>query len=194
MNTAVVIPAAGLSTRFPPNKLLEKLEDRTAIEHTVNTFINFDVDIYVILGYDYETVEAALTRRFGDRLIYEYNTHFHEGMASSLVTGLKAAGLHYDYWCVCPGDKPFIQQQTLAFLLEQLVEEAPLIMVPRHNRKMVHPVFFATDLGPQLETLRGDQGGKSIIEANLEDVLFLELDDEGVTLDMDQFLEFEAGR
>lgn len=43
-------------------------------------------------------------------------------------------------------------------------------------------------------TLTGDSGGRQIIEAFRSDVLFVDVDDEGVGLDMDYYLEFEYAK
>ena len=189
LNLAMIITAAGRSTRFPPNKLLQQLEDRTAIEHTVNTFIGFDLDTYIILGYQSDQIIDVLEKRFDDKLIFEYNTQFHTGLSSSVITGVKAAGRSYDYWCFCPGDKPFIQQKTIAHLLIKLEQEMPLILAPRYQNKLGHPTFFSTELSPQFHATTGDIGGRQIIDSFRSDTLFVDVSDEGVSLDMDYYLE-----
>ncbi len=193
-NLAMIITAAGRSTRFPPNKLLEKLEDRTAIEHTVNTFVDFDLDTFVILGYQSELIQEVLMNRFDDRIIYEFNTQFHSGLSSSVITGVKAAGRTYDYWCFCPGDKPFIQRKTVELLIDKLKSEQPLILCPRHQGKPGHPTFFSTELSPFFLAATGDTGGRQVMETFQTETLFVDVPDEGVHLDMDYYLEFENAR
>ena len=194
LNLAMIITAAGRSTRFPPNKLLEVLEDRTAIEHTVNTFLNFELDLYVILGYQSEEVQEVLLQRFDDKIIYEFNTDFHTGLASSVVTGVKAAGRTYDYWCFCPGDKPFIQQKTVALLIDKLNQKKPLILAPRYQNKPGHPTFFSSELSPFFLAATGDVGGRQVIDTFRSDTMFVDVSDEGVNIDMDYYLEFENAR
>ena len=169
---------------------MEKLEDRTAIEHTVNTFINVDLDTYVILGYQSDQIQEVLEKRFDSQLIFEYNTQFHTGLASSVVTGVKAAGRSYDYWCFRPADKPFIQQDTGAMLIEKLEQHKPLILVPRYENKPGHPTFFSTELAPQFLEATGDIGGRQIMETFRHETLFVDVSDEGVSLDMDYYLEY----
>lgn len=194
LDLAMIITAAGRSTRFPPNKLLTHLEDRTAIEHTANTFVSLDLDTYVVLGYQSEEVRNVLEQRFDDRLIFEYNTQFHEGLSSSVRTGIKAAGRTYDYWCFCPGDKPFIQQETVKTLIAELQRSKPLILAPRYKDKPGHPTFFSTELFPMFMGIQGDSGGRQILDDFSHETRFVSVDDEGVSLDMDQYLEFEHGR
>lgn len=194
LNLAMIITAAGRSTRFPPNKLLEILEDRTVIEHTVNTFLHFNLDLYVILGYQSEKIQDVLDHRFEDKLIYEFNTDFHSGLASSVITGVKAAGRSYDYWCFCPGDKPFIQQRTIEVLLETLEAKKPLILAPHYQGKPGHPTFFSTELSPFFLAATGDTGGRQVIDTFASETLHFEVADEGVSLDMDYYLEFESAR
>ncbi len=190
LNLAMIITAAGRSTRFPPNKLLVKLEDKTVIEHTVNTFVNLNLDTYIILGYQSDQVQEVLEQRFKDQVIFEYNTEFHTGLSSSVKTGVQAAGRTYDYWCFCPGDKPFIQQSTVALLINKLEQKKPLIMAARYENKLGHPTFFSTELSSQFLDTTGDLGGRQIIESFRQETLFIDVADEGVGLDMDYYLEF----
>lgn len=194
LKLAMIITAAGRSTRFPPNKLLVTLEDRTVIEHTVNTFIDFDMDIIVVLGHQSTKIQDALKNRFGSALAFAYNPDFHCGMASSVITGVKAAGTDYDYWCFCPGDKPFIRQKTIASLLDSLNERKPLIMAARYEGKPGHPTFFSTELLPFFLAARGDVGGRQVMATFPAETRYVDVPDEGTTLDMDDYLEFENAR
>ncbi len=189
LNLALIITAAGRSTRFPPNKLLETLEDRTVIERTIDSFSDFSLDTYVILGYQSELTQQVLEKRFGNRISYEYNPQFHTGLASSVITGINAAGNSYDYWCFCPGDKPFIQPNTIGFLIDKLGQEKPLILVPQFQNIPGHPTFFSTELVTQFMEIRGDIGGRQIIDTFHQETLFIDVSDKGVSLDMDNYME-----
>lgn len=194
VNLALIVTAAGRSTRFPPNKLLEKLEDQTVIESTVSTFSDFDLDTYIILGYQSSIIQQVLEKRFGTSLTYVYNANFQNGLSSSVIAGIEAAGNTYDYWCFCPGDKPFIQPETIGFLMDKLEQEKPLILAPHFQNKPGHPTFFSTELFSKFIEINGDTGGRQIIDAFHEKTMFVDVSDKGVVLDMDYYLEFEDVR
>jgi molybdenum cofactor cytidylyltransferase len=189
LELAMIVTAAGLSSRFPPNKLLEIVENKSCIEHTVSTFTDFNLDVYVVLGYQDDQIRKVLEDRYGDQLIFAHNSQYETGLASSVITGVKAAGATYDYWGFCPGDKPFIQHQTVDLLIQKLYDEKPLILAPQFNKLPGHPTFFSRELAPKFINITGDSGGRQIIKAFPKETLTVNVKDEGVTLDMDRYLE-----
>ena len=184
----LIITAAGLSRRRPPNKLLLPLGEKTVIETTVGNFIDTPLDITVVTGHQREKIEPLLTRRFGNRITIVYNPDYASGLASSVKVGLTITTENPDYWCFCNGDKPFIKSATIDYLLAELERLQPQILVPTVNDQSGHPTFFSADFTPELLALTGDTGGRDILQRHGHDVLFVPVDDEGISLDMDCYL------
>lgn len=76
MIVAIVL-AAGLSRRFPGNKLLYTWEGKPVIRWTVENILNSKyVDkIVVVLGHDRERIHDAL-KDLGDNVEFTYNTNY----------------------------------------------------------------------------------------------------------------------
>ncbi len=184
----LIITAAGLSRRRPPNKLLLPLGDRTVIETTVENFVETAMGITVVIGYQREKIESLLAQHFGDRITIVHNPDYETGLASSVTAGLTNYPGEPDYWCFCNGDKPFIKPATIEFLLTELERQKPQILVPTYQDQPGHPTFFSADFTPKLLALTGDTGARDIIQRHGREVLFVPVDDDGVTLDMDRFL------
>ncbi len=186
---SMIIQAAGISRRRPPNKLLLKLGTETVIEKTVAAFVNFPLEIIVVVGYESEKLKLILTRQFADKITIVENPHYHKGMASSIHTGIRAADRDCDYYGFCNGDKPFIQRKTVSYLLKELEEKTPLILVPVYQYRIGHPNFFSATLRDELLATTGETGGRQIFRDHKDNALSISVEDKGVILDMDQYLE-----
>jgi len=189
LNIALIMPAAGMSTRHPPNKLLIPVQGQAAIIGTLSSFQAFEWDSYVILGYMGEEIRRTLESAVLTEIIYEYNVHFSQGLSGSIRTGIQAAGPTYDYWCLCNADKPFIQEDTIAFLVELLQRERPTILAPMHHGIPGHPMFFSSQLMNDFLELEGDQSAGTLLDRFPRRVLRTQVSDEGIVLDMDRYLD-----
>lgn len=98
---------------------------------------------------------------------------------AQISTASNAQGL-----LVMLGDMPFIQPATLAALLARA--DSRLIIRPTHQGKPGHPVLFGRAWWPQLCTLTGDEGARSVLLGNPQAVRNIELGDPGVLLDIDR--------
>lgn len=186
---AIIIPAAGMSKRQPPNKLLLRLKDRTVIETTVECFIDEPVDIFVVIGHQKSQLRTLLNQRFGNRITIIENPRFKTGMASSLKAALVDISVETRYIGVCPGDKPFIAARTIRRLIDKLTTKNPLILAPSYEEAIGHPVFFAISLKAELAAISGDEGGRSVMQKHLEETTIIPVPDAGVVRDMDAHLE-----
>ncbi len=189
VKTAMILPAAGSSRRHPPNKLLLDLDGRTVIERAVGVFLGRTLELILVLGHQQERVRRVIEREFGGAVRIVMNPEYASGMASSLRRGLLAAGEGFDYYAVSLGDKPFIRPGTVDQLLEILGRDRPLILAPEHGGRTGHPVFFRADLRGELLSLEGETGGREVIRRHRDAALLLPVEDEGVILDMDSYLE-----
>lgn len=185
----MIITAAGMSTRQKENKLLIRYCNEIIIEKTINIFLNQDLDIIVIIGHQKELMIPILEQRFGNDIQIVENNDYKSGIASSLKAGIRATGESYDYFGFCNGDKPFIEVKTVKILLKYLVENKPSILVPIYQEQSGHPTFFLKDFVKDISVISGDTGGREVIKKHPEAVTYLPINDEGIILDMDRYLE-----
>jgi len=185
----LIITAAGLSRRQPPNKLLMPFGDKTVIETTVGNFINTNMDIAVVTGHQRERIESLLIQRFSDRITIVHNPDYASGLASSIKTGIAHQASEPDYWCFCNGDKPFIKPVTIELLITELEHRKPQILIPTFQDQPGHPTFFSFKLTSEILALTGDTGARVILQLHGREVLFVPVADEGVSLDMDLYID-----
>lgn len=192
MKICVIITAAGMSTRQKENKLLIRSCNETIIEKTINTFLNNDLDIFVIVGHQKEMMVPILTNRFRNDIQIVENKDYESGMASSLKAGIAAAGGNYAYFGFCNGDKPFIEVKTVKILLKYLIENKPLILAPIYQEQSGHPTFFSNEFIKYFGLISGDTGGREVIKKHPEAVTYLPINDEGIIMDMDMYLKAKS--
>ncbi len=191
MKICIIITAAGMSTRQKRNKLLIRLCNETIIEKTINNFLNLDLDIFVVVGHQKELMGPILEHRFGNDIHIVKNKDYKNGIASSLKAGIAAAGKNYNYIGFCNGDKPFIKVKTIEILLKYSKDIQPKILVPIYQEQSGHPTFFSKEFIKDFTLISGDVGGQEVMKKYPNSVTFIPVNDEGVVLDMDKYLQNE---
>jgi len=187
----IIITAAGMSTRQKQNKLLIRSCNETIIEKTINNFLNLDLDIFVVVGHQKELMGPILEHRFGNDIHIVKNKDYKNGIASSLKAGIAAAGKNYDYIGFCNGDKPFIKVKAIEILLKYLKDIQPNILVPIYKEQSGHPTFFSKEFFKDFTLISGDIGGQEVMKKYPNSVTYVPINDEGVVLDMDKYLQNE---
>ncbi len=185
---SLIITAAGLSRRHPPNKLLNDLNGKSVIQQTVESFIDFNMDIRVVVGYQKGEILQILNNRFGSRITVIDNPEYRSGLSSSIKAGLANPQQNLEYWAFSNGDKPFIQPATIQQILDKLHSTEQPILVPTYEGTNGHPTFFSSRFTDKLYMLSGDEGARSIIQRHGRLVKFIPVHDEGIILDMDKYL------
>jgi molybdenum cofactor cytidylyltransferase len=70
-------------------------------------------------------------------------------------------------------------------MIEASETAGKLIVVPRHQGKRGHPVILSRELFNELLAAPMDQGAKVVVNAHPDDTLAIDVDDQGVTIDID---------
>jgi len=191
MKICMIITAAGMSTRHKINKLLIRSYNETMIEKTISKFLNLELEIFVVVGYQKELMIPILKHRFGNDIQIIENKDYKSGIASSIKTGINAVGEGYDYIGFCNGDKPFIKVKTIEIILKYLLDKKPPILVPMYQGESGHPTIFSKDYINDFSLISGDTGGREIKNKYPSAVTYLPINDEGIILDMDKYLQNE---
>jgi molybdenum cofactor cytidylyltransferase len=79
---------------------------------------------------------------------------------------------------------PRVKPHTIRAVVAAL-EAGAKIAVPFYEGRRGLPVGFSNELGPELRALRGDTGGREVIERYQEAIVRIPSDDPGVVLDID---------
>lgn len=206
INAGVIIPAAGLSSRFGGEpKALACFEGRSLLSRAVEAFRLCGLnEIIVVTGHHRPEVEEEADD-LGVKAVF--NTDYQDGMFSSIQTGLKALESDEAFF-ILPVDGALVRAGTILSLLSVWRKRASKrkkrpILIPAFGSKAGHPplisVAFKADIlhWSSPGGLRGwlasqmDQGRDDFLHNGLiprktgEKIEFIELKDEGIICDID---------
>ena len=181
---AALLLAAGQSSRMGSNKLLAEVDGRPMVARVAQRLLSSRArPIIAVLGNDADRVDAALGRLPVERV---RNPAFAEGLSSSLKRGLAALPPDIDGVIVCLGDMPLVAGRDLDRLIAAFNPlEGRAIVVPIRHGKRGNPVLWAKRFIPEMAELAGDVGAKHLIGDYAELVAEIEMDSDGVLIDID---------
>jgi molybdenum cofactor cytidylyltransferase len=181
---AALLLAAGQSSRMGSNKLLAEVDGRPMVARVAQRLLSSRArPIIAVLGNDADRVDAALGKLPVERV---RNPGFAEGLSSSLKRGLAALPPDIDGVIVCLGDMPLVAGRDLDRLIAAFNPlEGRAIVVPIRHGKRGNPVLWARRFIPEMAELAGDVGAKHLIGDYAELVAEVEMDSDGVLIDID---------
>lgn len=185
----VIITAAGRSTRHPPNKLLLELDGIPVIARTVAAFAGLVGSIILVTGHESGKTVMAVDKHYSGMCTIVFNPEYRQGLATSIRAGLQTVNSSAPIVGFCNGDRPFIKRETVAAVLRECVQHPTDICFPRYAHQPGQPIFFPGDLLPELRELSGEEGGRVVRDRYGERQRPVPVEDRGVILDMDRFLE-----
>ena len=107
------------------------------------------------------------------------------GMSASIRKGLQKIHPYCHGILIALGDQPFLKTRTINALIRTFDRGKGGIIVPSFRGTRGNPVIFDRKFKKELLNLRGDVGGRSIIESHPEDVRVVPVESIGVIKDVD---------
>ena len=199
---AGIVLAAGNSSRMGPerNKLVEEVAGRPLVAGPVDALLEAGIEpVLVVTGFEADRVRSAL----GDRACrFVHHDAWAEGMGSTLAHGVRtilALASPPDALLVSVGDLPGLRAQHVAHIVEAArasknAIDPARIVIPTHRGGRGHPVLFGAQHFAALARLTGDQGGRSIFDANEASVRTVEVEADAVIRDVDTPAELGTAR
>lgn len=186
MNVEIVavILAAGRGARFggEDNKLLAPYEGQPLLRRVVETALASRAGrVVVVTGHVGEAIGAALE---GLPVAFAHNPDFASGLASSLRTGIAAAGAVAGA-VILLGDMPGVSAGVVDSLIAAF-ETAPdcAAIIPTHRGQRGNPVLLARVVFPRLGALQGDEGARRLLRVT-DGVVELPVEDDAILTDID---------
>ncbi len=180
--TALIL-GAGESSRMGKPKLLLPFGENTMIGTVISNVLASSVETaIVVLGANHEIHEKAI----GDYPVkVVINERFHDGMLSSVQSGLKAVHDTTDAVMVLLGDQPMIEAGEMDRLIESYRDSEKGIAVATHGKKRGHPILFGRKfIGEILEYPR-EASLRDLLLDHPSEVLEMKTGNEGILRDID---------
>jgi molybdenum cofactor cytidylyltransferase len=183
---AILVLAAGQSSRFGSDKLLANMSDgRPVIAHSLAPLQaiadKYQLTLTVITRADNTALINYLTAK---NILHTICPDAHLGMGHTISYGIKVNQASKG-WMISLADMPALSLQVMEALIHNIIKNSDDIVRPSflENGKKIpsHPVYFPQKYGFKLSQLTGNDGGKQIIEQQT----LLNIADESCLLDVD---------
>ncbi len=201
---AGLVLAAGSSERMGPdlNKLVETVGGRALVAIAVDALCGAGIDpVFVVTGSEAGAVRGCLADR---EVRFLDHAGWQEGMGSSLAAGVRGVLEHVavDGILVCVGDLPGLRSEWVGAVVTAFErafrareqEGARAIAVATRAGRHGHPVLFGSAYFEALASLAGDRGGRTIVEAQRDRLVEVEIESDAIFRDVDTPAALEAAR
>ena len=165
MTTGIIL-ASGFSRRMGKEKLLLKVNGIPMVERVIMAAQSSHLD-ELILIYQRDDIRELAKERVTKMV---YNQHADEGQSAAVKLGIQSSHPDTDGFMFLVGDQPYLDPATINKLIALFKKDQTRIVVPIYNGDMGNPVIFPTTAKKDLLLLRGDCGGKRLIE-KLKDIV-----------------------
>lgn len=182
MTLTGILLAAGQSSRFGSNKLLQPLTDQIPMVVLAARKLKavLPESLAVVSPDDPQTAE--LLNAEGLQIVI--NPQPEAGIGRSLACAIRAS---HDVpgWLIMLGDMPWLSKQTIREVAETLKQPKDIV-APLYGDRRGHPVGFGKAYVRELLALDGDNGARSIVQAHRQHLRLITVSDPGVLRDIDR--------
>lgn len=191
---SIILLAAGDSSRFHGNKMLADIDGEAMFLRMVKNIQGITADTKVVVT-QYGEIIDYLRNSFGDSSINTVrNDHSEKGISYSIQLGLEyciatSNSTNAYLFAVC--DQPWLTQKSIEKLIKAYAFSEKKIACLSYRGKLGNPVIFDEYYLKELLALKGDSGGKSIVNRHMEDVEIIEVDDEKELMDVDTRQDYD---
>jgi molybdenum cofactor cytidylyltransferase len=180
---SAIILAAGASTRMGQPKQLLPIDGQPMIRHTAETILRAGLpEVVAVVGAVAAPVARVLA---GLPIRVVVNLDWRLGLSASVRTGIRAMPAGTTAVLLVLADQPTLRVETIQALIRRYHSTGAAIVAPYFQGRRGNPVLFDRSLFRELTAVRGDQGGKAVIQRHPGLVERLEVSDLGILLDID---------
>lgn len=180
--------AAGLSSRYGSNKLLEMVDDKPMYRHLLDILTIMKEEephrYELVVVTAYEEIEKAVE---GLNLKVVRNENQELGISHSIKLGIESCGEigQHDHVMFAVADQPYIQEEELFGFIHMYQRSYKGIGCLSFDGVMGNPVIFQGKFVPELLALTGDTGGKAVVKAHPQEIFLYEAESEKSLQDLD---------
>ena len=195
----IIYMAAGNSRRFGSNKLFYELDGKPMYRHLLERLIEIK-DRYNKLKSDSPAIDITVVTRYREILDYcssipdchaVLSLDSEKGISHTIKAGIMAVQEQkktsmQDYYMFAVADQPYLKSQSVIKLIDKVLENKGnirLVFSLRCGDAVGNPCVFHSSLIPQLLSLEGDKGGRSV--AKKYDCVYVDIADERELMDID---------
>ena len=183
-NLAVIILAAGNSSRLGSPKQLLPYAEKTLLQHAIdNAKASSANHVIVVLGSRKTLIETIIDL---DEIFVVENLNWESGISSSIKAGLNALkdiSTETDAIILMACDQPFADAEILKTLVQKQARSGKAIVGCSYDNTKGIPALFHKSIFSELLCLEGDTGAKKLFEKYKDDASFISFQDGGIDID-----------
>jgi len=172
-NIAVLILAAGKSSRMNRIKQLEKINGETLLDITLEKVNSlFSENVFCVLGANYDEIKQGITSK---NITFINNKNFEKGLGASVVSGVNyfiENKLNFEGIFILLADQPAIEIPYLKAMLELFKKNDNTIIASNYGNELGVPAIFPEKYFTELLLIKGDKGAKKFINQRKNEVLY----------------------
>ncbi|MFC5190843.1 NTP transferase domain-containing protein [Algoriphagus aquatilis] len=188
MKTAIILLAAGSSSRLGRPKQLIEFQGKKLIQKAIDEAKKSKADsLVVVLGWNHELIKTGFDSSQTSIVI---NESWEQGMATSMQAGLRflREKEHPDQVILMLVDQPYVESKLLDRLILEKERTGKGIVACSYSDTLGVPVIFDQKYFEELLMLKGSDGAKKVILRNKADVFEIEFPLGAVDLDTEDDL------
>ena len=206
----IIYMAAGNSRRFGSNKLFYELDGKPMYRHLLDRLVGIK-NRYNKSKSDSQTIDITVVTRYREILDYcacipdchaVISPDSEKGISYTIKAGIMAVQeqkklkkssevTHHtaeteEYYMFAVADQPYLKSQSVIKLIDKVLENKEnmkSVFSLRCGDTVGNPCVFHSSLIPQLLSLEGDKGGRSV--AKKYDCVYVDIADERELMDID---------
>jgi molybdenum cofactor cytidylyltransferase len=191
---SVILLGAGQSRRMGRDKLVLPWGKKTILERCLEVLLRSEIEEVVIVlsvgGTDLEKRIKNYPSSMRRKIKVILNPDRGRGMSTSIRRGLRSLCSKSEGILIALGDQPLLKTRTVNALIRAFAEGERKIIIPLYHGRRGNPVLFDRWYTKKLMKLRGDTGGRSVIESYPESIIKVQTRSEAVVKDMDTWEEY----
>jgi molybdenum cofactor cytidylyltransferase len=191
---SAILLGAGESKRMGVNKLFLPWGRKTVLEHCFDTLLGSKIKEIILVLSDLSKGIRSLIKKesasAGKKVKVTMNPNYKRGMSTSIRRGLRVMDPRSHGILIALGDQPFLKTRTIDALIRAFDQGKGEIIVPAFQGKKGHPVIFHRRFEKELLRLKGDRGGRSILQRYPHSIKTVRVRSEGVVKDIDTWQEY----
>ncbi len=178
-----ILLAAGESRRMGYPKPLLKVGDETFVAHLAAAMLKVVAHLMVVVGAHSDRVRPAIPADTRIRVVN--NPDWVRGQLTSIKAGVRALPPEASAAIIHLTDHPTVKAETFAAVLDAYRQSGKPIVIARHAGHRGHPVLFDRSMFPELLDAPEEQGARVVVNADAARVVYTDVDDPGILLDLD---------
>ena len=189
LKISAVLLGAGESKRMGVDKLSLPWGRKTVLRHCFDTLLRSEVqEVIIVLSIRNKGIKKLFQERKAKVITNPYSNR---GMSTSILRGIQSIHPSSDGILITLGDQPYLKTRTINALIRAFGQGKGGIIIPSFQGRRGHPVIFHRRYKKELLNLKGDVGGRSIIERHPEDIKVVPVKSMGVVKDVDTWQDYK---